>query len=56
MSDDLAQDTGNDRPEQDKAGQAEAKQEDQPVQQSQAGAAQQARQRSAPGRRPLFRT
>ena len=56
MSDEMAQPTVTNRPEQENAGPAEAQQEDQQVQQSQASAAHQPGQRAAPGRRPLFRT
>jgi hypothetical protein len=56
ISDEMAQPTVNYRTEQEKAGQAEAKQEDQQVQQSQASAADRPSQRAAPGRRPLFRS
>ena len=52
----MAQATVNHGPAPEKVGRAGVQQEDQQVQQSQASAVQLPRQRSTPGRRPLFRT
>jgi hypothetical protein len=56
MSDEMERAALNDRPELEQAARAEAKQEDPQVRQSQASVARPPGQRSAPGRRPLFRT
>lgn len=56
MNAQMAQPSANDRPEQEKARQGQAKQASQQVQQSQTTSADQLGQHAAPGRRPLFRT
>ena len=56
MNAQMAQPSVNDRPEQEKARQGQAKQASQQVQQSPTSSADQLGQHAAPGRRPLFRT
>ncbi len=55
MADDKIQPNVNDRPEQARPGHAKPKEDEEQTRQHQSGSPAQPAQRTAPGRRPLFR-